>query len=200
VFGSEELPCTANYGISSHGYYLFNLLAGTRPGEAARIRRQDIDRKARSFTIPNAKAGKDIVLPMTREIEYALDMALSAKPTSPTIKMKGLRGMKRGEVRVVPRKRPHHEIIDPDFVFPGCKQVPSRSGLPAAGNALRHTFKTMHVELGISEMLSSFLLGHALDGVNQKYTAELIIIQGPALRKAQEKVSRRVFELLGLKL
>jgi integrase len=182
------------------GYFLFCLLAGPRPGEAARIRLQDIDAKARTFTIPNAKAGKDIVLPMTREIGYAIAMAVEAPPTSPTIKMKGLRGMKRGEIRVVARKGPHHEIIDPDLVFPGCRQMPSRTGLPVAGQALRHTVRTIHAEIGISDMLSSFLLGHALDGVNAKYTAELIIIQGEALRAAQEKVSRHVFDLLGLKL
>src|SRR5260370_607209 len=64
------------------GYFLFCLLTGCRPGEAARIRRQDIDRKARTFTIPNAKAGKDITLPMTREIEYAIGLAIHADLTA----------------------------------------------------------------------------------------------------------------------
>jgi len=187
-------------GDIHRGYFLFCLLAGPRPGEAARIRKQNIDRRARTFTIPNAKAGKDIVLPMTREIEYAIDLALNAPPTSQTITMKGLRGMKRGEVRVVARKRLHHEIVDPDVIFSGCRRMPSRTGLPVAGQALRHTVRTIHAEIGISDMLSSFLLGHSLEGVNQKYTAELIIIQGRALREAQEKVSRHVFKLLGLKL
>ena len=182
------------------GYFLFCLLTGVRPGEGARIRKQDIDRKARAFTIPNAKAGKDITLPMTRQIEYAIDLAINAPPQNQTITMKGLRGMKRGEARVVPRKRPHHEIIDPDLVFPGCRQMPSRTGLPMAGNALRHTFKTLHVSLGISETLSHFLMGHALEGVSAKYIAELIVVHGPALRKAQEKISAHVFGLLGLKL
>jgi len=182
------------------GYFLFCILTGVRPGEGARIRKQDIDWKARTFTIPNAKAGKDITLPMTRQIEYAIELALSAPPENPTIKMKGLRGMKPGEVRIVPRKKPHPEINDPDLVFPGCRQVPSRTGLPIAGNALRHTFKTMHVSLGISETLSHFLMGHALEGVSAKYIAELIVVHGPALRKAQEKISAHVFGLLGLKL
>ena len=62
------------------GYFLFCLLTGVRPGEGARIRKQDIDRKARTFTIPNAKAGKDIALPMTKQIEYAIDLAFDAPP------------------------------------------------------------------------------------------------------------------------
>jgi hypothetical protein len=69
-----------------------------------------------------------------------------------------------------------------------------------AGQALRHTVRTIHAEIGVSDMLSSFLLGHSLDGVNQKYTAELIIIQGKALRAAQEKVSKHIFKLLGLSI
>jgi integrase len=128
------------------GYFLFCLLTGVRPGEGARIRLQDIDTNARTFSIQNVKTPKgrkDITLPMTPQIAYAVAMAVNAPPTSPTIKMKGLRGMKRGEVRIVPRKQPHHEIIDKDLVFPGCRQMPSRSGLPVAGQALRHTFKTM---------------------------------------------------------
>jgi len=182
------------------GYFLFCILTGVRPGEGARIRKQDIDRKARTFTIPNAKAGKDITLPMTPQIEYAIDLALSGPPQNPTITMKGLRGMRSGEVRVVARKRPHHEIIDPDLVFPGCRQMPSRTGLPMAGNALRHTFKTLHVGLGISETLSHFLMGHTLEGVSAKYIAELVVVHGAALREAQQKISAHVFDLLGLKL
>jgi hypothetical protein len=43
-------------------------------------------------------------------------------------------------------------------------------------------------------------MGHALEGVSAKYIAELIVVHGSALRKAQEKISAHVFELLGLKL
>jgi integrase len=182
------------------GYFLFCLLSGCRPGEAARIKVENIDIEARTFTIPNAKAGKDITLPMTPEMSYALRMAVEAPPASPTIKMKGLRGMKSGEVRVVQRKQPHHEIIDKDLVFPGCRQMPSRSGLPVAGQALRHTYKTLHVGLGISETLSSFLMAHALEGVSAKYIAEMIVLRSAELREAQEKISRRVFELLALSI
>jgi hypothetical protein len=184
------------------GYYLFCLLTGVRPGEGARIRKQNIDRSAGTFTIPNAKAGKDITLPITRQIEFAIDLALNAPPPleTPTVRMQGLKGMKMGEVRVVPRKRRTSEIIDLDLVFPGCRLMPARSGLPMAGNALRHTFKTLHVGLGISETLSSFLMGHALEGVSAKYIAELIVVHGPALREAQERVSAHVFGLLGMKL
>jgi hypothetical protein len=60
--------------------------------------------------------------------------------------------------------------------------------------------QTQHAEPSISETLPHFLVGHALEGVSAKYIAELLITHGPALREAQEKISKRVFELLGLTL
>lgn len=56
------------------------------------------------------------------------------------------------------------------------------------------------VSLEISEMLISFLMGHSLQGVSAKYTNELMIANSEALRAAQERISRRIFELLGLTL
>ena len=180
------------------GYHLAALLTGCRPTELAMIRESDIDLDARRMIIRNAKAGNDISLPITGEIAFALATAINAPPQ--TITMKGLRGMKRGEIRVIERKKLHHEIAAPDLVFPGVRQAGHRSGLPVSGNALRHTFRSIAVSLEISEMLISFLMGHTLQGVSAKYTNELMIANSEALRAAQEKISRRIFELLGLTL
>jgi integrase len=180
------------------GYHLAALLTGCRPTELATIRESDIDLEERRLTIRNAKAGNDISLPITKEIAIALAMAINAPPQ--TITMKGLRGMKRGEVRVIERKKPHHEITASDLVFPGVRQAGHRSGLPVSGNALRHTFRSIAVSLEISEMLISFLMGHSLQGVSAKYTNELMIANSEALRAAQEKISKRIFALLGLTL
>jgi integrase len=108
--------------------------------------------------------------------------------------------LKSGEVRVIERKKLHHEIAAPDLVFPGVRQAGHRAGIPVSGNALRHTFRSIAVSLEISEMLISFLMGHSLQGVSARYTNELMIANSQALREAQEKISRRIFELLGLKL
>jgi integrase len=178
------------------GYHLAALLTGCRPTELAMIRESDIDLGARRMIIRNAKAGNDISLPITSEIAFALAMAINAPPQ--TITMKGLRGMTRGEVHVVKRKRLHHEVVVPDLVFPGVRQAGHRSGLPVSGNALRHTFRSIAVSLEISEMLISFLMGHSLQGVSARYTNELMIANSQALRAAQEKISRRIFKLLGL--
>jgi integrase len=180
------------------GYHLAALLTGCRPTELALIRENDIDLASRRLIIRNAKAGNDISLPITGEIAFALAMAINAPPQ--TITMRGLREMKPGEVRVVERKKLHHEIGAPDLVFPGVRQAGHRSGLPVSGNALRHTFRSIAVSLEISEILISFLMGHSLQGVSAKYTNELMIANSEALRTAQEKISRRIFELLGLTL
>jgi integrase len=179
------------------GYHLAALLTGCRPGEIAMVRTGDVDRDAKTLTLRNAKAGNDIVLPMTPEIEYAITMATDAPPQM--IVQRGLKGMKTGEVRVVELPR-HGEVLARDLVFPGSRQVGHRSGLSVSGNALRHTFRSVAVSLGISEMLCTFLMGHALEGVSPKYTNELMILRSAELRAAQEKISARIFELLDLKI
>jgi len=77
------------------GYHLFCLLTGCRPGEGSRIRLNDIDTDARMFVIRNAKAGKDIYLPITPEIAFAISLAVNAEV------------------------KPHHEVKETRFRFPG---------------------------------------------------------------------------------
>jgi integrase len=180
------------------GYHLTALLTGIRPGELGNLRLDDVDLEKRMLIVRNPKAELDINLPITPQIAHALMLSINAPPQ--TIMQKGLRGMKQGEVRIVERKKLHGEVIADDLVFPGCMQAQSRSGLPMAGNALRHTYRTVAVDCEISEMLIHFLCGHALDGVSEEYTNKLMIEKGPAMRAAQEKISARMFELLGLKL
>jgi integrase len=171
------------------GYHLCGLLTGCRPGELAALRESDIDRTAKTITLRNAKAGRDIVLPVTDQIIYALDLAADAPKYY--ILQHGLKGMRKGEVRWV-------EMPRSDLAFPGCRQIGHRSGLPVSGNALRHTFRSVAVSLGISEMLCHFLMGHALEGVSAKYVNELMLLRSAELRVAQEKISCRMVELLGL--
>lgn len=180
------------------GYHLTALLTGIRPGALADLRLDDLDFKKRMLVLrsPKGREELEINLPITDQIEKAITLSLDAPPQ--TITQTGLRGMKLGEVRVVERKKPHGEVLAYNLVFPGCMQASSRSGLPISGNALRHTFRTIAVDCEISEMLIHFLCGHALDGVSEEYTNKLMIEKGPAMRAAQEKISARMFELLGL--
>lgn len=68
----------------------------------------------------------------------------------------------------------HGEVTVPDLVFPGFRQAPQRSGLPTAGHALRHTYKSLTTALGVPDILSSILLGHAVPGISGRYIGELV--------------------------
>jgi integrase len=152
-------------------YHLFCLLSGIRPGEGARLRWIDVHDNEQSFTIPNAKAGADIVLPYSEEIAGALRTAGDAA--------------KEGA----------------ELVFPGLSYIDHRdAGLPVKGQALRHTYRTICADLEIDELITHYLMGHAPQGISQKYIATLILQNGPAMRAAQERISKRIVSLLGLKL
>src|ERR1700738_3070387 len=133
------------------GYHLFCLLTGCRPGEGSRIRLNDIDTDARMFVIRNAKAGKEIHLPITPEIASAISLAVNAEV------------------------KPHHEVKETDLVFPGCRQISQRAELPIRGQALRHSYSTVAVDLKIDDLIRHFLMGHAPKGISQDYVALLIL-------------------------
>jgi integrase len=158
------------------GYHLFCLLTGCRPGEGSRIKLNDIDTDARMFVIRNAKAGKDIHLPVTPEIAFAISLAVNAEV------------------------KPHHEVKETDLVFPGCRQISQRAALPIRGQALRHSYSTVAVDLKIDDLIRHFLMGHAPKGISQDYVALLILQNGPAMREAQEQISKRIVKLLEITL
>jgi integrase len=157
------------------GYHLFCLLTGCRPGEGSRIRLNDIDTHARMFVIRNAKAAKDIHLPITPEIAFAISLAVNHEV------------------------KPHHEVKERDLVFPGCRQISQRAELPIRGQALRHSYLTVAVDLKINDLIRHFLMGHAPKGISQEYVALFILQNGPAMRDAQEQISKRIAKLLGLR-
>ena len=155
-------------------YHLTALLIGPRPGELARLRWANVKHNERNLVIGKAKAGQDIVIPITEEIAAALQMARD------DAEQLGL-------------------AITPDsLVFPGCSQISAREALPARGNMLRHTYRTMAADLEVDDLLIHFLMGHAPDGISQKYIATLILANGPAMRAAQERMSARMLKELGL--
>jgi len=162
------------------GYHLFCLLTGARPGEAGRISVDDIDLEKRMLVLRKTKGGKggpkDIHIPISPQIAYAIKMATDADV------------------------KPHHEVKRKDLLFPGCMQVSARVDLPIRGQKLRHSWRAVCADQKIDELISHFLLGHAPKGISQQYIPILILQNGPAMREAQCKISKRIFQLLGLKL
>lgn len=78
------------------------------------------------------------------------------------------------------------------MVFPGCVHHPTRDNLPAFGNALRHSYRTVAADLGVDDLISHFLMGHTPQGISQGYVARLILSSG-------RKISRRIMSLWGVK-
>src|SRR5258708_39832656 len=50
----------------------------------------------------------------------------------------------------------------------------------------------------MDDLIRHFLMGHAPKGISQDYVALLILQNGPAMREAQEQISKRIAKLLGL--
>jgi hypothetical protein len=73
-----------------------------------------------------------------------------------------------------------------------------RAELPIRGQALRHSYSAVAVDLKIDDLIRHFLMGHAPKGISQDYVALLILQNGPAMREAQEQISKRIVKLLGL--
>jgi integrase len=155
-------------------YHLTALLIGPRPGELARLRWADVKPNEQNLVIGKAKAGQDIVIPISNEIAAALQMA-------------------RDDTEQI-----GHAVVPDGLVFPGCAQVGHRDLLPARGNMLRHTYRTVAADLGVDDLLIHFLMGHAPEGISQKYIATLILSNGPKMREEQGRMSKRMLELLGL--
>jgi integrase len=149
-------------------YHLFGLFTGVRPGEAARLRWQDVKPAQRIVLIPAAKAGNTIRIVMSAPIARLLKRARDlGKPKS-------------GE----------------DFVFAYCKQH-ARDDLPARGHALRHTYRTITADLGIDEVIAHILQGWAPKNISQKYITQLVMAAGTGIRASQRKVSKRIIANLG---
>jgi integrase len=147
-------------------YHLVGLLTGARPGELCRTPRANLDLKSYTLTIGNSKSGADITIPLSPQIERALEKARAARPDGdllfPTCE-----------------HAPHRDL-----------------SLPARGHAFRRIWKTVATDCGITNDQSALLLGHSLPGVSAGYMLRLVLTQGPLLRELQAKVSARICELL----
>jgi hypothetical protein len=67
---------------------------------------------------------------------------------------------------------------DRKSIFPGCARAGHRDALPYRGNALRHSFRNVALDLGIDEVTSHLLLGHSLKGVSQRYLTRFVLTGG----------------------
>ena len=61
---------------------------------------------------------------------------------------------------------------------------------------MRWTYKTLCLEMGISDEMSSFLQGHIPDGMSMSYALRRVLLKGKRLRGYQRDISKRVLALL----
>ena len=112
--------------------------------------------------------------------------------------------LKAGNSVPVPLTREIKEAIklvgergdDDALIWEGCSQA-SRDDLPATGNDLRRTFKTVATSVcGIPDNVSAFLMGHMPEGMSQKYLLRWALSSGDAIKEAQQKISKTMMQLL----
>ena len=82
------------------------------------------------------------------------------------------------------------------LIWEGCSQA-SRDDLPATGNDLRRTYKSVATSVcGIPDDVSAFLMGHMPEGMCQKYFS--VGCSRPATRskRRKQKISETMMRLL----
>jgi hypothetical protein len=71
-------------------------------------------------------------------------------------------------------------------------------GLPEHGNALRHAYRSLAKVLEVDDVIVRLLMGHSLRGISEGYISrDMVRLK---LRQEQQRISRRIVELLGTKL
>jgi len=82
------------------------------------------------------------------------------------------------------------------LIWEGCSQA-SRDNLPATGNDLRRTYKTIATGMcGVPDDVSAFLMGHVPEGMSQKYLLRWTLSSGETVRDAQAKITATIMRLL----
>jgi integrase len=82
------------------------------------------------------------------------------------------------------------------LIWEGCSQA-SRDDLPATGNDLRRTYKSVATSVcGVPDDVSAFLMGHMPEGMSQKYLLRWALSSGDAIKEAQAKISATMTRLL----
>ena len=153
-------------------YHLCNLLTGRGQEKLAWTPWNNFDKRTRTLTIGNSKAGNDIPIPLSAAIARCLKLARD-------------------------NDAERRQAKDSGLIFPGCEQAGGREKLPVRGHALRRTYKTIGTDLKISDELTAFLIGHIPEGMSAKYAMRRMLLEGPTLRGLQKQVSKRMMELLG---
>ena len=152
---------------TSRDYLLLVLFTGLRRNEAANLRWQDIDLKARTLTIKETKNGDPLTLPLSH---YVFDILARRKANS-------------GLGYVFPNSRGSGPLVD---IRKQLARVSLESGLSITIHDLRRTFTTIAEGLDISAYALKRLLNHRCDA---DVTAGYIIHDIERLRGPMQRIA-----------
>lgn len=159
-------------------YWVAVMLTGARRTSVAEARWTDVDLDAATWHFGNPKGGP--------KMRYTVPIS--------TYLVDRLRELKEHNRKLFPKS---------EFVFPsdrsecGHLTIPrnDKQGLPMA-HCLRHTYRTMSLLAGISDVHSHLLMNHRLDGVNAGYISRHITMD--ELAKSQEAITRYMLIRFGV--
>lgn len=149
-------------------------LTGMRRGEVVKLRRTEIDLKARCLRLGDTKTGASL-----RPLGAAAAALLEAQPVT------------AGSPYVFPGsapQRPYSGLPKASIALFAKAGLPTGGDDPVTLHTLRHALATVAHELGYSESTIAALLGHRLGGVTAKY----IHAPDAVLLAAADRVAREI--------
>jgi integrase len=181
---AEELPkfykaVTALPSAVARDYILLLLFTGLRRREAAALRWEEVDLKAKVIRLPavRAKAGRKLDLPMS-DVVYKL---LAAR-------------RKIGDAGwVFPASSASGHIEEPKFPL---KLVADATGIRVSAHDLRRTFITAAESTDMSVLALKALVNHSL---GKDVTEGYVVMDAERLREPAQRVADRLKKLCGMR-
>lgn len=155
------------------------ILSGHRPGELARLRVEDVDLKARVFTIRGTKNRSDHTLPMSDYLHELLSAWLEQ--------------LGAGAVWVFPGSGPRGHIVEPKKLVAKIREA---AGVSFTLQDLRRTFISIAESLDIPAYALKRLLNHKM---TNDVTAGYIVTDVERLRAPMQKVTDFILRAAGLR-
>lgn len=166
---------TVDLADTARVYFPVLLLSGHRPGELARLKRTDVDLKARIFTVRRTKNRSDHTLPMSDYVHELFSKWLAQHQSE----------------WVFPGSGPKGHIVEPKKLV---AKVRETSGVAFTLQDLRRTFVSIAESLDIPAYALKRMLNHKM---SNDVTAGYIITDVERLRAPMQKVTDFVLRSAG---
>jgi integrase len=161
------------------GYILFLLFTGLRRTEAATLKWENINFKAKTFNLPDTKNKKGHSLPLS---DFLIDLLSS-------IRAKG-----DPSPYIFPGKSKKGHIVEPKRWI---KHISDTSGVKFSLHDLRRTFATIAESIDIPAYSLKTLLNHSMQ--NSDVTAGYLVISTERLRKPMQNITDTILRYAEIK-